>query len=38
MLKVVEKADLFNGNFEDLVYPPKTLKALQAFVQVVPDR
>src|SRR6266516_2466051 len=30
MLKVVEKAGVFHGYLEDLVYTPKTLKALQA--------
>ena len=30
MLEAVEKAGVFNGYLEDLVYPPKTLKALQA--------
>ena len=28
MLEIVEKAGVFNGYLEDLVYPPKTLKAL----------
>jgi predicted dehydrogenase len=30
MLEAVEKAGVFHGYLEDLVYPPKTLKALQA--------
>jgi predicted dehydrogenase len=30
MLDVVEKAGVFAGYLEDLVYPPKTLKALQS--------
>ncbi len=30
MLELVEKAGVFNGYLEDLVYPPKTLKALSA--------
>jgi len=30
MLEAVEKADVFHGYLEDLVYTPKTLKALQA--------
>ena len=30
MLEVVEKAGVFNGYLEDLVYPPKTMKALDA--------
>lgn len=30
MLEAVEKAGVFNGYLEDLVYTPKTLKALQA--------
>ncbi len=30
MLEAVEKAGVFNGYLEDLVYPPKTLKALDA--------
>jgi predicted dehydrogenase len=30
MLEVVEKAGVFHGYLEDLVYTPKTLKALQA--------
>jgi predicted dehydrogenase len=30
MLKAVEKAGVFHGYLEDLVYTPKTLKALQA--------
>jgi predicted dehydrogenase len=30
MLEVVEKAGVFNGYLEDLVYTPKTLKALQS--------
>src|SRR6266540_7165359 len=29
MLEAVEKAGVFHGYLEDLVYPPKTLKALQ---------
>ena len=32
MLEAVEKAGLFNGYLEDLVYPPKTLKAIQSAV------
>jgi len=30
MLDMVEKAGLFNGYLEDLVYPPKTLKSLES--------
>ena len=30
MLDAVEKAGVFNGYLEDLVYPPKTLKAIQS--------
>lgn len=30
MLRLVEEAGIFNGYLEDLVYPPKTLKALSA--------
>ena len=30
MLHAVEKHDVFNGYLEDLVYPPKTLKAIQS--------
>lgn len=30
MLEAVERAGVFHGYLEDLVYPPKTLKALQA--------
>lgn len=30
MLEAVEKAGVFNGYLEDLAYPPKTLKALDA--------
>jgi predicted dehydrogenase len=30
MLEAVEKAGVFHGYLEDLVYPPKTLKALEA--------
>ncbi len=30
MLEAVEKADVFNGYLEDLVYTPKTLKALES--------
>jgi len=30
MLQMVEKANLFNGYLEDLVYPPKTLKSLES--------
>ena len=30
MLEAVEKAGVFHGYLEDLVYTPKTLKALQA--------
>ena len=30
MLEAVEKAGVFNGYLEDLVYPPKTLKALHS--------
>jgi len=30
MLETVEKAGVFHGYLEDLVYPPKTLKALRA--------
>ncbi|MBI1929010.1 Gfo/Idh/MocA family oxidoreductase [Candidatus Poribacteria bacterium] len=30
MLDVVEKAGVFHGYLEDLVYPPKTLKSLQS--------
>ena len=32
MLEAVEKAGVFNGYLEDLVYPPKTLKAIQSAV------
>lgn len=30
ILEMVEKANLFNGYLEDLVYPPKTLKSLDS--------
>jgi predicted dehydrogenase len=30
MLEAVEKAGVFNGYLEDLVYPPKTVKAIEA--------
>jgi predicted dehydrogenase len=30
MLEAVEKAGVFNGYLEDLVYPPKTMKAIEA--------
>ena len=30
ILEAVEKADVFGGYLEDLVYPPKTLKALES--------
>ena len=30
MLDIVENADVFGGYLEDLVYPPKTLKALES--------
>ncbi len=30
MLRIVEQAGLFHGYLEDLVYPPKTLKALES--------
>jgi predicted dehydrogenase len=30
MLNMVEKAGVFNGYLEDLVYPPKTLKSLES--------
>ena len=30
MLEVVEKAGVFHGYLEDLVYPPKTLKSIQS--------
>lgn len=33
MLEIVEKAGVFNGYLEDLVYTPKTLKAIQAVKQ-----
>jgi predicted dehydrogenase len=33
MLEAVERAGVFSGYLEDLVYPPKTLKALQAVRQ-----
>jgi predicted dehydrogenase len=33
MMEIVEKAGLFNGYLEDLVYTPKTLKALNAVKQ-----
>ena len=32
MLEAVEKAGVFNGYLEDLVYPPKTLKAIQSAI------
>ena len=32
MLEAVEKAGVFNGYLEDLVYPPKTLKAIRSAV------
>ena len=32
ILEAVEKAGVFNGYLEDLVYPPKTLKAIQSAV------
>ena len=30
MLDIVENAGVFGGYLEDLVYPPKTLKALES--------
>ena len=30
MLDIVEDAGVFGGYLEDLVYPPKTLKALES--------